>query len=127
MSNAFPIEDSVSFRSALVEILRTHFPLHRDHEASNASEGLRKIQQLRPGLIDMDIQLPRENGQEVTRQIKLVYEDIVINIVTSCSLPEYHQNIDRNGIDSFFAKKKDSSTKGTPAQAKEPLAVRSYH
>ena len=127
MFNPFPIEDSVGFRSALVDILRTHFPLQGATEADSASEGLRKLRQLRSGLIDMDIQPPRENGRQGSRTINLVYEDIVIDIRTSCSLAEYRQQVVPNGIDFSFAKGKNSGIKDTPVRAEGPLAIKSYH
>jgi CheY-like chemotaxis protein len=89
MFNTLLVEDNVSFRRALVDILRTHVPLIGVNEAGCGEEALRKIEQLRPGLIFMDIQLPKENGLEVTREIKLVYHDIVIVVLTSCELSEF--------------------------------------
>lgn len=91
MLNVVPIEDHASFRHAIEEIFRTHLPLTGDSRARNPEETLRKLKQLRPGLVSMDIQLPEENGVEVTRKIQLMYEDIVIDIFTSCSLSEYHR------------------------------------
>jgi DNA-binding NarL/FixJ family response regulator len=98
------VEDNVSFRRALVDILRTHFPLIGIHGAGDGEEALRKIEQLRPDLIFMDIQLPKENGLEVTRKIKLVYDDIVIVVLTSCDLSEYRQQAFRNGAECFISK-----------------------
>ena len=45
---------------------------------------------LRPDLIFMDTQHPGENGLDVTKELKRVYNKIVIVILTSNDLPENH-------------------------------------
>ena len=93
MFDILPIEDNAGFRSAIEEILRTHLPMIGNSSAGDPNEALRKLEQLRPGLVSMDIQSPEENGLVVTRKIQLLYEDIVVDILTSCSVSEYHQKI----------------------------------
>jgi len=52
----------------------------------------------------MDIQLPGENGLELTRKIKADYPDIIIIILTSHDSPEYREAATRCGANYFFLK-----------------------
>ena len=62
---------------------------------------------LRPDLIFMDTQLSGENGLYVTKEIKRVYNKIVVVILTSNCLPEHRQQAFRNGADYFLSKEDD--------------------
>jgi len=127
MFNTLLVEDSVSFRRTLIDILRTHFPLIGIHEAGDGVEALSKIDQLLPDLIFMDIQLPKENGLELTRKIRLVYDDIVIVVLSSCNLPEYRQQAFRNGADCFLSKEDDSCMEDILARVEGAMARRPYY
>ena len=107
MFNTLLVEDNVSYRQSLSDMLLLHFPLIGVDEASDGEEALCKVEYQRPDLIFMDIQLPGENGLEVTKEIKRVYDDIVIVILTSCGLQEYRQKAFRNGADYFLSKGDD--------------------
>jgi two-component system response regulator DegU len=108
MFYALLVEDNVTFRRSLSDILLTYFPLISIDEAGDGIEALSKVEYLRPDIVFMDIQLPGENGLEVTKKIKLVYDYIVIVILTSYDLPEYRQQAFRNGADCFLSKADDS-------------------
>jgi CheY-like chemotaxis protein len=104
MFNTLLVEDNVSYRQTLSEVLHLHFPLIGVDEAGDGREALSKVEYRRPNLIFMDIQLPGENGLDVTKEIKRVYNEIVIVILTSNGLPEYRQKAFRNGADYFLSK-----------------------
>jgi CheY-like chemotaxis protein len=108
MFNTLLVEDNVSYRQALSDVLLSHFPLIGVDEAGDGREALNKVEYRRPDLIFMDIQLPGENGLDVTKEIKRVYNEIVIVILTSNGLPEYRQQAFRNGADYFLSKEDDS-------------------
>ena len=61
MFYALLVEDNVSFRYALSDILLSYFPLIGVEEAGNGAEALTIVECLRPNIIFMDIQLPGEN------------------------------------------------------------------
>ena len=102
MFNTLLVEDNVSFRQALSDTLISYFPSIDVDEAGDGEEALSKVEYRRPDLIFMDVQLPGENGLEVTKKIKRVYNDIVIVILTSYGLPEYRQQAFQNGADCLF-------------------------
>jgi CheY-like chemotaxis protein len=127
MFYALLVEDNVSFRHALSDILLSYFPLMGVEEASDGKEALGKVEYQRPDLIFMDIQLPGENGLEITRQIKRVYTDIVIVILTSCGLPEYRQQAFRNGADCFLSKGDDTCMEDILARVEGTMSKRPHH
>ena len=127
MFYALLVEDNVSFRHALSDILLSYFPLIGVEEAGDGAEALSKVEFQRPDLIFMDIQLPGENGLEVTKKIKRVYEDIVIVILTSYGLPEYRQQAFRNGADCFLSKGDDSCMEEILARVEGAMARKSHH
>jgi len=122
MFNTLLVEDNVNFRQALSDVLLSYFPLIGIDEAGDGDEALRKVEYLRPDLIFMDIQLPGENGLEITRQIKRVYTDMVIVILTSCGQPEYRQQAFLNGADCFLSKGDDSCMEDILARVEGTIA-----
>jgi CheY-like chemotaxis protein len=127
MFYALLVEDNVSFRHALSDILLSYFPLIGVEEAGDGEEALSQVEYRRPDLIFMDIQLPGENGLEITRQIKRVYNDIVIVIFTSCGLPEYRQQAFRNGADCFLSKGDDTCMEDILARVEGTMSKRPHH
>jgi CheY-like chemotaxis protein len=127
MFNALLVEDNVSFRQALSDVLLSYFPSIGVDEAGDGEEALGKVEYQRPDLIFMDIQLPGKNGLEVTKEIRLVYDDIVIVILTSYGLPEYRQQAFRNGADCFLSKGDDSCMEDILARVEGAMSKRLHH
>ena len=98
------VEDSASFRQVVKNSLQDQFPSMDVIEAGDGVEAFQKIDSHPPNLIFMDIQLPGENGLELTRKIKADYPDIIIIILTSHDLPEYREAATRNKADYFLSK-----------------------
>ncbi|MEN8108911.1 MAG: response regulator transcription factor [Pseudomonadota bacterium] len=127
MFNMLLVENDVCFRQALSDTLLSYFPLIDVDEAGDGEEALSKVEYRRPHLIFMDVQLPGENGLEVTKKIKRVYRNIVIVILTSCDLPEYRQQAIRNGADCFLVKEDDTCMDDILARINMALARTSRH
>ena len=127
MFNALLVEDNVSFRQALSDVLLSYFPLIGIDEAGDGDEALRKVEYLRPDIIFMDIQLPGGNGLEVTKEIRLVHDNIVIVILTSYGLPEYRQQAFRNGADCFLSKGDDFCVEDILARVEGAMSRRPHH
>lgn len=98
------VEDNPSFRQLLKNHLQDQFPSMKIIEAADGIEALQKIDSHPPNLIFMDIQLPGENGLELTRKIKADHPEIIIIILTSHDLPEYREAATRNKADYFLSK-----------------------
>jgi DNA-binding NarL/FixJ family response regulator len=127
MFNALLVEDNVSFRQALSDVLLSYFPLIGIDEAGDGDEALRKVEYQRPDIIFMDIQLSGGNGLELTKEIRLVYDDVVIVILTSYGLPEYRQQAFRNGADCFLSKGDDSCMEDILARVEGAMSRRPFH
>ena len=127
MFNTLLVEDNVSYRQTLADVLLMHFPLIGVEEAGDGREALSKVDYLRPDRVFMDLQLPGVNGLEVTKQIKRVYEDIVVVILTGSDLPEYRLQAFRNGADYFISKADDCCLENILARVDVALARVSRH
>lgn len=98
------VEDNVTFRHSLKELLNSHFPKMSIEEAADGKEALQKVEFLIPHLIFMDIKLPGANGLELTKRIKRDHDEIVVIVFTSFDLPEYREAAYRSGASYFFTK-----------------------
>ena len=102
--NVLIVEDNLTFRHALAEILQSQFPGMAIAEARNGVEAFEKTHDFNPDLVFMDVRLPGENGLEITRKIKIQRPDIVVMILTSYDLPEYRDVALRYGANHFIVK-----------------------
>ena len=127
MFNTLLVEDNVSYRKILSDALLLHFPLIGVDEVGDGREALSKVEYQRPNLIFMDIQLPGVNGLDVTKEIKRVYNEIVIVILTSNDLPEYREQAFRNGADYFLSKGDDFCMDNILTRVDVALARVSHH
>ncbi len=98
------VEDNSSFRQLVKNDLKDQFPSMDIIEAADGVEAFQKIDSHPPNLIFMDIQLPGENGLELTRKIKADHPEIIVIILTSHDLPEYREAAIRNKADYFLSK-----------------------
>lgn len=127
MFNTLLVEDNVSYRQTLADVLLLHFPSIGVDEAGDGNEALSKVEYLRPDLIFMDIQLPGGNGLDVTREIKRIYGDIVIVILSGSDLPEYRKQAFSSGADYFLSKADDCCLENILARVDVALARVSHH
>jgi DNA-binding NarL/FixJ family response regulator len=98
------VEDNVSFRQTLLEILTARFSSMSIAEAGDGDEALQKIDLSAPDLIFMDIKLPGENGLQLTRRIKAKYSQVVVIVLTSYDFPEYREAAFQFGANHFMVK-----------------------
>jgi DNA-binding NarL/FixJ family response regulator len=98
------VEDHRGYRESLKEVLSSRLPRAVFDEAAEGNEVLTKIDAQPPNLIFMDINIPGENGLELTRQIKQDFPQIVVVVLTSYDLPEYREAAYRYGANYFLSK-----------------------
>ncbi|OIR14595.1 transcriptional regulatory protein DegU [mine drainage metagenome] len=117
MFKALIVEDHAEFRRSLGLILAFHFPSWSLAEAANGRTALEQVRDFEPNLIFMDINLPDENGINLTKSIKAGKADITVIIVTAYDLPEYRRAALEAGASHFISK--DVLSKGIVLQAVE--------
>jgi two-component system cell cycle response regulator DivK len=80
------------------------------HSAADAHEALRLLDQVRPRLIMMDIQLPGMDGLELTRQLKADPQtrDIVIVALTAYAMKGDEERAREAGCDGYVSKPIDT-------------------
>jgi DNA-binding NarL/FixJ family response regulator len=104
------VEDNDGFRHMLQTLLVEQFPSLQVLEAGNGRDALRTVIACKPQLVFLDIQLPDENGLELTRKIKTLDASTSVVILTSYDLPEYRQAAFRNGANCFMCKGTSSAS-----------------
>ncbi len=98
------VEDNDIYRELFKKILQKAFPNLAIHEATDGWRALYQVDAFLPDLIFMDIHLGEENGLELTRQIKAMYPNIHVVILTFYDIPEYRKAALQYGTDGFLVK-----------------------
>jgi DNA-binding NarL/FixJ family response regulator len=103
------VEDSISFRQLLKEALLSRFPMMEVLEAGDGAEALKRVKAFSPDLAIIDIQLPRENGLDLTKVLKAEYPNLKVIVLTIHDAPEYREAAYQSQANYFISK--GSSTK----------------
>jgi DNA-binding NarL/FixJ family response regulator len=98
------VDDHAVLRDGLRNILEMEEDIQVAGEAESGEEALRRIPELKPDLIIMDINMPNGNGVKVTGIIKNRYPDIKILMLTMHSHEEYFMSAIREGADGYILK-----------------------
>src|SRR5262249_14570561 len=72
------VDDALFMRSMIRDILTNTGRFEVVGEASNGREAVRQYEQLKPGLVTMDIVMPELDGIEATREILRKHPEAVI-------------------------------------------------
>jgi len=104
MSRVLIVEDDTRFRKKLRDSLASRFPSVIFREAISGKEAFQEIDRSRPAFIFMDISLGDDNGLDLTKEIKHLYPEIFVSILTNYDFPEYRDAAFQNGADFFLVK-----------------------
>ena len=122
MTEVLIVEDDAMFRKRLRNILTSRFPSVVFREATNGKQAFEEINSSRPAFIFMDIRLGDDNGLYLTKEIKRLYPEIIISILTSYDFPEYREAAFKNGADFYLIK--GAATLGEIAESLEKILAR---
>jgi len=103
--NILIVEDNISLRKMIKNILVAELDFATIMEASNAKETFIKISKDLPDIIIMDLKLKKENGLKLTQLIKEKHPQIIIAINTNYDSLEYRKAAKQKGADAFLSKK----------------------
>lgn len=82
------VEDHEVVRLGLEALLARHPQFEVVAEASNATEAMERVSRYRPDIVVMDIRMPGKSGIEATREIKALYPETQVLILTSFAQDE---------------------------------------
>ncbi|MGE0471287.1 MAG: PAS domain S-box protein [Nitrospira sp.] len=72
------VDDHIMVRQGLRTVLDAYADIDLIAEAGDGEEAVRLVEQWRPDVVVMDINMPRMNGIDATRQIKLRYPETTV-------------------------------------------------
>ncbi|MEW6669850.1 MAG: response regulator transcription factor [Thermodesulfobacteriota bacterium] len=99
------VEDHPEYRKAVIAILEAAFPGLVFHEAASGREAKIKVIQHHPHLIIMDIGLGDASGLVLTGEIKTLYPQTVIAVLSNHDSQEYREAAGQFGADYFLSKR----------------------
>jgi two-component system NarL family response regulator len=102
-------DDHQVVREGLSAILKTKEDIEVVGEARDGVEAVEKAREFKPDVILMDISMPRMNGVEATRRIKLEQPQIGIVVLTMYEEEEFIFDLVKAGATGYMLKNSDSS------------------
>ncbi|MBW1743676.1 MAG: response regulator transcription factor [Deltaproteobacteria bacterium] len=98
------IDDHPLFREGLKTIIARDDSFAVVGEAGSGKEGLELVKELKPNLIVMDILLPDVNGIELTREIRTLFPETRVMILSMHSKIDYISDAFRAGATGYVVK-----------------------
>jgi len=98
------VDDHALVREGISALLRMQEDMEVLGEAANGKEAIEKTVQLRPDIILMDIAMPGLGGIETTFEIKKLYPDIKILILSQHDDSEYIGRLIKAGVSGYILK-----------------------
>jgi DNA-binding NarL/FixJ family response regulator len=99
------VDDDPMYRLALATMLASDDAVELSvAEAEDGRPALRAIEEDRPDVLLLDLNMPQLNGIEVTRIVKERWPEVRVVLVTSSDAPEDRRDAEAAGIDAFVSK-----------------------
>ena len=100
----FIVDDSAGVRERLIDILSEIDGIKYFGQAGDAVEATRRIRELKPDAVILDICMPGIGGIEVLQNIKRNGEGPVVIMLTNYPYPQYRKKCLEAGAEFFFDK-----------------------
>lgn len=98
------IDDHPLLREGLIKILSLDDDVEVVGEAGDGEEGIKLVDELKPQVVLLDINLPKVNGILVCKMIKERYPDIQVIVLTVCEEERQVLEIVRAGANGYLLK-----------------------
>ena len=100
------VDDQASFRALVRDLLASVPDFEVVGEAEDAASSFSLVEQLKPDLVLMDIEMPKMNGLDAASYIKERHPGIKIVLMTAYHLREYQQEVKRRGLTHLIPKER---------------------
>ncbi|WP_321345352.1 response regulator transcription factor [uncultured Draconibacterium sp.] len=101
------VDDHKIFRDGLIMLLSNFDFVTVIGQAANGAEFLEIIEDETPDIVLMDINMPKMNGIEATKQAMKKYPEIKIIALTSFADDEYIEQMISAGVEGYMLKRSD--------------------
>lgn len=88
-TNILVVDDHPLLRKGIIDVLISHFPHWKIHEAGNGLDAVQKAKEFRPELIFMDYRMPRMDGLKASAMIMEEFPETRIIMVSMEEGSEY--------------------------------------
>ena len=109
-SRVYIVDDHAMFRDGLRQVINFEPDMTVCGDASNAEEALKKIGQLKPDLIIVDISLAGTSGHDLIKIIKQEHEDLPVLVVSMHPESLYGERSLRAGAMGYVMKSEPAKT-----------------
>ncbi|HXB59126.1 MAG TPA: response regulator transcription factor [Candidatus Acidoferrales bacterium] len=100
----FIVEDHPVFREGLVRMLGREKDLEICGEAGDYEKGIKGIQQLKPDLVLVDLELPGKSGLDLIKKVRSSKQDVKMLVVSMYDEALYADRVLRAGGDGYIMK-----------------------
>lgn len=98
------VDDNLWMREGLKTLLKSSPEVCIVGEASSGAEALRLVTEVRPDVALMDIAMPDTNGLETTRQLKRIFPECAVIMLTFMQEQEYMREALECGASGYLTK-----------------------
>jgi len=99
------VDDHVILRRTLYDWLTLTIRPGQIIEAGCGEEALTQVSTILPHLVILDISLPDMNGIQVTKQIKKLFSDVLVVVLSTHEENVYKEEAARAGADAYVTKR----------------------
>ncbi len=107
MKKVYLVDDSDEVRKRLIALMSDLGRIRVVGEAGDAETAMREIEQLQPDVVILDIRLPGRSGLSMLSEIKQLWPNISVILMTNYDYPQYRQEGMVGGADFFFNKTRE--------------------
>jgi len=100
------VDDQAPFRYAVKAVLRRLACFELAGEAASGPEAIRLVDELRPALVLMDINMPDMNGIEATRHIVSAHPDVVVFLCSTYDVGDLPRGAAESGASAYVNKER---------------------
>lgn len=118
------VDDHALLRCGWHQLIAPEDDLEICGEAASVEEALRKVDELRPDIVVTDITLPGRNGLELVKDLKVLYPDIPVLVVSMHDERLYGERVFRAGGFGYIMK--ESASEQLVAAIRQVLLGKHY-